>query len=70
MQGMGLVIKVGNVEEFPEPPPYFPKCGGYTYHHSDRQRTCPTPQCPISEAGQTRLFPRIVLFAVFSLLFT
>ncbi|KAL3875074.1 hypothetical protein ACJMK2_038012, partial [Sinanodonta woodiana] len=30
-QGMAMVIKVGNLAEFPTPPSYFPRCGGYTY---------------------------------------
>ncbi|KAK3595486.1 hypothetical protein CHS0354_021582 [Potamilus streckersoni] len=30
-QGMAMVIKVGNLTQFPTPPSYFPRCGGYTY---------------------------------------
>ncbi|KAK3604615.1 hypothetical protein CHS0354_027469, partial [Potamilus streckersoni] len=33
-QGMAMVIKVGNLIQFPSPPSYFPRCGGYTYRHA------------------------------------
>ena len=26
-----MLIKVGNPDEFPKPPSWFPKCGGYDY---------------------------------------
>lgn len=31
MQGMGMIIIVGDKEQFPKPKDYFPKCGGYRY---------------------------------------
>ncbi|KAL3875073.1 hypothetical protein ACJMK2_038011 [Sinanodonta woodiana] len=33
-QGMAMVIKVGNLNEFPTPPSYFPRCGGYAYRNT------------------------------------
>ena len=46
MQGMALLVKIGSAEEFPKPPSYFPKCGGYTYQRKG------TEDKSVSQANQ------------------
>ena len=53
MQGMALLIKIGSPEEFPKPPPYFPKCGGYTYRQTGDDTT--------SQATETRSTSQLIL---------
>lgn len=44
MQGMAMVMKVGDPESFPKPPSYHPKCGGYSYYKSK-----PDSQCDVND---------------------
>lgn len=37
MQGMALLVKVGDPNEFPTPPSWFAKCGGYMYQQKNAQ---------------------------------
>ena len=56
MQGMALLIKIGSPEEFPKPPPYFPKCGGYTYRRTGDDTT--------SQARETKSTALLILCIV------
>lgn len=42
MQGMAMIIKVGDPSEFPRAPTYHPTCGGYSYYLSERTK-CAAP---------------------------
>ena len=36
MQGMAMIMKVGDPEDFPKPPKDHPKCGGYSYYKDSK----------------------------------
>lgn len=40
MQGMAMVMKVGDPDNFPIPPKFHPKCGGYSYYKSKSDSQC------------------------------
>ncbi|XP_060585722.1 uncharacterized protein LOC132741548 [Ruditapes philippinarum] len=37
MQGMAMVMKVGDPGDFPTPPKYHPKCGGYSFYQRQNE---------------------------------
>lgn len=61
MQGMALLIKVGSPEEFPKPPSYFPKCGGYTYQPKEKE-------CQVSHASKPHILASFLISVAITIL--
>ncbi|ESO97324.1 hypothetical protein LOTGIDRAFT_114905, partial [Lottia gigantea] len=67
IQGKALVIQVGEVSEFPEPPEDFPKCGGYGYTPKPVIKTVEV-DCPTSRSPRLYISSILMSIVMFSLL--
>ncbi|XP_045192997.2 uncharacterized protein LOC123549187 isoform X1 [Mercenaria mercenaria] len=64
MQGMAMVMKVGDPEDFPKAPKYHPKCGGYSYYKNKYEDKCEDGNGNGETSGCAQNFVNMLLLTV------